>query len=251
MSTSKDNIAKCLEKLKDGDPAKQFLQDLTDYGTYVKQKSSYIDNVIEMAETNEHHKNRLRFAYKTCEVPSGRLAAGGDKKNNFFAALNAQNITKPHIETTYCIKEEDCAKYYPDIIEAIDKSGTREEAETPLYYADMTKINELLNDENRDSFKVEGTRWNYRIFGYVFSNKPFLIPGVDECTVEGFKQNLNIRSAFLPDDGYYWVSLDFNAEEIRIPALWSKEPAWVNAFRDRKDVHKSTAYAIFRRRELY
>ena len=32
---------------------------------------------------------------------------------------------------------------------------------------------------------------------------------------------------------------DFNAEEIRIPALWSKEPAWVNAFRDRKDVHKS------------
>lgn len=38
---------------------------------------------------------------------------------------------------------------------------------------------------------------------------------------------------------------DFNAEEIRIPALWSKEPAWLNAFKDHKDVHKSTACAIW------
>ena len=38
-------------------------------------------------QNNTHHKNRLRFSYKTCEVPSGRLAAGGDKKNTFFARM--------------------------------------------------------------------------------------------------------------------------------------------------------------------
>ena len=43
-----------------------------------------------------------------------------------------------------------------------------------------------------------------------------------------------------------WVkNCDFNAEEVRIPALWSKEPVWVEAFKNRDDIHKRTAYAIF------
>lgn len=87
MSTSKEAIQQCLTRLPEGDPARQFLTDLTNYGTYTKQKSSYIDNIIAMAENNTYHKNRLRFSYKTCEVPSGRLAAGGDKKNTFFARM--------------------------------------------------------------------------------------------------------------------------------------------------------------------
>lgn len=43
----------------------------------------------------------------------------------------------------------------------------------------------------------------------------------------------------------YVHNCDFNAEEIRIPALWSGEPAWVSAFSQNKDVHKSTAVAIW------
>lgn len=43
----------------------------------------------------------------------------------------------------------------------------------------------------------------------------------------------------------YVHNCDFNAEEIRIPALWSREPAWVDAFSHNKDVHKSTAIAIW------
>lgn len=245
MSTSKDSIQKCLERLPEGDPARRFLTDLTNYGTYSKQKSSYIDNIIEMAESNMHHKNRLRFSYKTCEVPSGRLAAGGDKKNQFFAAVNIQNITKPHVANHYCIPEDAVKQYYPEVIEAIDKSGTREEASTPLRYIDTEKLESLCKENNVTDYKVTGNRWSYRIFGWVFSEEPWLIPGVEEFVVEGFNQNLNIRSTFLPDDGYYWVSLDFNAEEIRIPALWSKEPAWVEAFKHNKDVHKSTAIAIW------
>lgn len=246
MSTSKDSIAKCLEKLPPNDPARQFLQDLTDYGTNVKQKGSYIDNTLEMCN-NKYHKNRLRFSYKTTEVPSGRLAAGGDKKNQFFAGLNIQNITKPHVANHFCVPEDIVKQYYPEVYEALDKSGTLEECRTPLYYLDQEKIQQLCKDNNLESYEVPkgATRWSYRIFGWVFSEKPWLIPGVEEFVVEGFDQNLNIRSTFLPDPGYYWVSLDFNAEEIRIPALWSKEPAWLNAFVNNQDVHKATAVAIW------
>lgn len=251
MSTSKDSIAQCLTRLPKNDPARQFLEDLTNYGTYTKQKSSYVDNIIEMASTNKYHKNRLRFSYKTCEVPSGRLAAGGDKKNGFFSNLNIQNITKPHVTNHFCLPEDIIKQYYPDVIEAIDKSGSLEEASTDLYYIDKDKINQYCIDNNTSFNIPEGTkRWSYRIFGWVFSEKPWLIPGVEEYTVEGFIQDLNIRSTFLPDPNYYWVSLDFNAEEIRIPALWSKEPAWVDAFKHNKDVHKSTAIAIWGE-ELY
>ena len=241
MSTSKESISACLEKLKDGDPAKQFLQDLTDYGAYTKQKGSYVDNIIEMAENNKHHKNRLRFSYKTCEVPSGRLAAGGDKKNEFFASANIQNITKPHVTTNFTLPEDIIKQYYPEVIDLIDKSGTREECDIELKLLDEEKLKSL--DPN---YKVSGMRHCYRIYGWVFSDKPWMIPGINEYTVEAFNQNLNIRSAFLPDDDYYWVSIDFNAEEIRIPALWCKEPAWLNAFIEGKDVHKSTAIAIWR-----
>ena len=250
MSTSKEAISDCLEKLKKinpKDPAIQFLTDLTNYGTYIKQKSSYIDNIIDMSESNIYHKNRLRFSYKTTEVPSGRLAAGGDKKNQFFAAANIQNITKPHVTSHYAIKEELAAKYYPDVIEEINKSGTKEEAITHLYYTDINRIKQYCMDNDYTFIEPTeiSTRLSYRIYGWIFSDKPWLIPNAEELIVEGFNQDLNIRSAFLPDDDYYWVSLDFNAEEVRIPAIWSGEPAWVNAFKDGKDVHKSTAIAIW------
>ena len=177
----------------------------------------------------------------------GRLAAGGDKKNAFVSPLNIQNIPKPHVTNHYVIPEDICKKYYPEVIEVIDKSGTLEEGETDLRYIDQDKIKELCNKNGFDYNQVQqaGKRWSYRIFGYVVSEKPWLIPGVEEGVVEGFIQELNSRSCFLPDPGYYFVTLDFNAEEIRIPALWSKEPAWLNAFKDHKDVHKSTACAIW------
>lgn len=246
MSTSKDSIKNCLDKLDKNDPHRQFLQDLTNYGTLIKQKSSYVDNIIDMATSNIYHKNRLRFSYKTCEVPSGRLAAGGDKKNSFFANCNIQNITKPHVTNHFAIPESACEKYYPDVWQALNDSGTREECRNPLYFIDKDKILKLCIDNNSNlNLPKDATRWCYRIYGWVFSDFPWLIPNVQELVVEGFIQDLNIRSTFLPDDGYFWVSLDFNAEEIRIPAIWSREPAWVDAFSHNKDVHKSTAIAIW------
>lgn len=245
MSTSKDSIKACLERLSENDPARQFLEDLTSYGTYTKQKSSYMDNVIELAETNEHHKGRLRFAYKTCEVPSGRFAAGGDKKTNFFSTINIQNITKPHTANHFCLQESIVKEYYPEIIEAIDKSGSREECDTPLTILDKDKLNQL--DSN---YVVEGNRHSYRIRDWVFSDKPFMIPNTEEYVVEGFNQDLNIRSAFLPDDGYMWTSclgLDTKVEietgeQVPITFFENKENRLNHKIRTLKGYSSVTAY---------
>ncbi len=247
MSTSKEAIQSCLKSLAENDPNRQFLEDLTNYGTYTKQKSSYVDNIIEDAESNIHHKNRLRFGYKTTEVPSGRLAAGGDKKNKFVSCLNVQNQPKPHVTNHYVIPEDICKEYYPEVIEAINKSGSLEEAETDLRYINQDKIKELCNQYNFDynNVKQTGKRWSYRIYGYVFSEEPWLIPGVEEQVVEGFIQDLNVRSIFLPEPGYYWVGLDYSAEEIRLAALLSGEPAWTEAFKNGEDIHKRTAISIW------
>ena len=81
-STSKgsiDNAIKLLEakekRTGKKDPTIGFLKDLQNYAAYNKQRTSYVDNVLEECD-NQLHRNRLRFSYKTCEVPSGRLAAG-------------------------------------------------------------------------------------------------------------------------------------------------------------------------------
>lgn len=219
MKTGKENIDATLKTLDKGTKEYQFLSDLSKYATLTKQKSSYIDNVLEMCN-NEFHPNRLRFGYKTCEVPSGRLAAGGDKKNDFFANLNIQNITKPHAHMFFVAHQDKVITKYPDMVKMLDDSGTREECE------------------------YDGA-WCFRIFGWVFWDKPFNIEGEQEMQSEGFNQKLNIRSAFCSDENAYWVSLDFNAEEIRVPALITKEPVWLNTFISGGDVHRNTAIALW------
>jgi hypothetical protein len=43
----------------------------------------------------------------------------------------------------------------------------------------------------------------------------------------------------------YVHNCDFNAEELRIPTLITKEPIWTDAFANDKDVHKMTAISIW------
>lgn len=251
MSTSKVAIQQCLKSLSKDDPARQLLKDLVDYASLSKQRSSYVDNVIEMCK-NKNHPNRLRFMYKNCEVPSGRFAAGGDKKNTFFSTLNIQNITKPHVTMHYVITVEQCKAYYPEVYDKIIASGTREECDTEDIYKEEqlaelsktvgeTKAQEIIDKIKDRSFK----RHSYKILDWVFSTIPWLIPGVDEQEIEAFDQYLNIRAAFLPDPDHLWVSIDFNAEELRIPTLITKEPVWLDAFKHNKDIHKQTAIAIW------
>lgn len=227
-------IENALKTLDPADPNYRLLKNLVKFGHLRKLKTSYVDNIIEMCN-NPYHPNRLRFSYKTTEVPSGRLAAGGDKKNQYFAALNIQNIPKPHVESWYYITLQEALQYMPDIKDHMYDANGKE-------VRDFKYIKRSLTSDGVEE-TIEYTMTV--ILDWIFANHPWNIPGVQEYEVEGFRQDRNIRSCFMPDDGRYWVSIDYAAEELRIAALVSGEQVWSNVFSTDGDVHESTAKAIW------
>lgn len=183
---------------------------------------------------------RLRFGYKNTEVPSGRYAAGGSAKDTYFAKANIQNQPKPHPQNYYVQHVDLVKQYNPEILEAIDKSGTFEEGFTE--YTPNQATLDYLKDKD---YKLPEKRFSFKIMDWVFSDCPFFYEGQEEKVAEGFNQYLNPRSCFLPDENQYWVSIDYAAEELRIAALLSKEPNWIEAFSNGRDIHKATAVTMF------
>lgn len=235
--SGEDNIDVALSTMEKTDPNYRLLSNLVKFSSLRKQKTSYVDNIIDMAN-NQYHPNRLRFSYKTTEVPSGRLAAGGDKKNPYFASLNIQNIPKPHVEMWYYLPAKTVFEHFPDMMDHMfeEVDGQKKEKR------DWKYTKRTLTSDGVDK-EVNYTMT--RILDWIFADHPFDIEGVQEYTIEGFKQHRNIRSCFLPDDGRYWVSIDYAAEELRVAALVSGEPVWEEVFRTGGDVHESTAKAIW------
>lgn len=70
------------------------LRSYIEYKKTAKLISSYIKPFLKEYE----RRGYCRFAYKTTEVPTGRLACGKDGKNSFFSPINAQSIPKPHVK---------------------------------------------------------------------------------------------------------------------------------------------------------
>ncbi len=54
-----------------------------------------------------------------------------------------------------------------------------------------------------------------------------------------------IRSAFIPKDGYKLVGIDYSQIELRLLAHFSKDKALIEAFNEDKDIHRQTAVKIF------
>lgn len=216
LKSDKTSINNTLSKYSLTDNQRKFMQDILDYASLSKQKGTYTDNFIKMC-SKSHYGNRLRFSYKTMVVPSGRLAAGGDKKNHYYADSNIQNITKPKIGDVFYIHKD-----------TLKELG----------------LDESLYDNPRQEYNYNGEN-TYMILDWVFKETPWNIEYDEEhpnhFIIEGFKQHLNIRSVFCPDDDKYWVSCDFSAQELRLPALISKEPLWTETFASGGDLHKEMA----------
>lgn len=68
----------------------------------------------------------------------------------------------------------------------------------------------------------------------------------DEGAVEGFKQEFNMRSAIVPPKDFLWVSIDYKAQELRLPANFSHEPVFLKAFLNNEDIHKVVAQETFK-----
>ena len=220
LKSDKNSINNTLSKYSLTDNQRKFMQDILDYASLSKQKGTYTDNFIEMC-SKSHYGNRLRFSYKTMVVPSGRLAAGGDKKNHYYADSNIQNITKPKIGDVFYIHKD-----------TLKELG----------------LDESLYDNPRQEYNYNGEN-TYMILDWVFKETPWNIEYDEEhpnhFIIEGFKQHLNIRSVFCPDDDKYWVSCDFSAQELRLPALISKEPLWTETFASGGDLHKEMAIRMW------
>ena len=95
----------------------------------------------------------------------------------------------------------------------------------------------LKNDENRiyTSFLQTGTAT-----GRLSSKNPNLqnIPVRTDAGAE-------IRSAFIPKEGYKLIGIDYSQIELRLLAHFSEDKALVEAFNDNKDIHQQTAVKIF------
>jgi len=54
-----------------------------------------------------------------------------------------------------------------------------------------------------------------------------------------------IRKGFVPEEGYVFLSVDYSQIELRVLAHLSGDPAFVEAFRADRDIHRETAARIF------
>ena len=218
LKADKEHINITIDKLKlsKDDPKRIFMEGLIEYAALTKQKGTYVDAFIDMATKSKYY-GKLRFGYKTMVVPSGRLAAGGQKKNKYFSETNIQNVPKPHPTTVYYVRYDDLIKVKPEF--------------------------EGKYDNDYQEYTFEGG-YSYKILDWVFKESIWNI-GIPEKKIEGFEQDLNMRSTFCADKDKYWVSCDFSAQELRLAALLSGEEGWTKTFANDGDLHEYMAKQIW------
>lgn len=187
------------------------LKSYINYKKTAKLISSYIKPLLKEYE----RRGYCRFAYKTTEVPTGRLACGKDGKNSFFSPINAQSLPKPHVKME-------------DVFDLGDRNLFSKKDNIIMGYKFVYS-----------SYDEEGK--------HIIPDDPTYIGWV-----EGMDDDLNIRMAISPkmledsnDDEFLYSSFDYAAEELRIAANLSREPNWVDAFVHGDDIHKRTAVAIW------
>ena len=187
------------------------LKSYINYKKTAKLISSYIKPLLKEYE----RRGYCRFAYKTTEVPTGRLACGKDGKNSFFSPINAQSLPKPHVKME-------------DVFDLGDRNLFSKKDNIIMGYKFVYS-----------SYDEEGK--------HVIPDDPTYIGWV-----EGMDDDLNIRMAISPKmlvdsggDEFLYCSFDYAAEELRIAANLSREPNWVDAFVHGDDIHKRTAVAIW------
>ena len=187
------------------------LKSYINYKKTAKLISSYIKPLLKEYE----RRGYCRFAYKTTEVPTGRLACGKDGKNSFFSPINAQSLPKPHVKME-------------DVFDLGDRNLFSKKDNIIMGYKFVYS-----------SYDEEGK--------HIIPDDPAYIGWV-----EGMDDDLNIRMAISPkmledsnDDEFLYSSFDYAAEELRIAANLSREPNWVDAFVHGDDIHKRTAVAIW------
>lgn len=128
------------------------LKSYINYKKTAKLISSYIKPLLKEYE----RRGYCRFAYKTTEVPTGRLACGKDGKNSFFSPINAQSLPKPHVkmedvfdlgDRNLFSKKDNIIMGYKFVYSSYDEEGKHIIPDDPTYIGWV----EGMDDEDRKS----------------------------------------------------------------------------------------------------
>jgi DNA polymerase I-like protein with 3'-5' exonuclease and polymerase domains len=182
------------------------------YRKLQKASGTYIQPLLKSSADN----HPVRFAYKTTMVPTGRFAGGSKETNPFFTKVNIQAIIKPFSRNFL----------------AIPNTGKKSVVGWKFLPIDR------LDD---GTLQVKG-----HTIGTEVNGKPVY----DECVksgyiVEGKEPTSNLRKAFKCHPDHLFCHFDYKAEEMRLPANFSKDPVMIDMFLSGKDPHTQTAYMMF------
>lgn len=218
--------------------ANKFIDKMLAYTATATLKGNFVKNILAACD-NELHPLYGRFNYRTTVVPSGRLAASGDKSGtNFFINVNSQNQPKPHPQDYFSIHIDEAPVDIKNRFKNPD--GT---------YKDRI----MYQTDKREYEIVRLLDWLFCPIYYMkhdFDRYPDDFPFQNEgpeCKIaEGANQHLNIRSLYLPfRDDEYLLSIDYSGQELKAATMLSQEPVWVEAFSTGQDAHKATAMKVF------
>lgn len=93
---------------------------------------------------------------------------------------------------------------------------------------------------NKRTGRIHPTYWQILSTGRISVKEP----NVNQIPARG-ELAKKIRECFIPRPGYKMVGGDFSGMELRIIAEISKDPLWVNAFKDGQDLHSVLCAATF------
>lgn len=129
-----------------------------------------------------------------------------------------------------------------------DSKSSSESFYMPFNFQNMTKPNTSLF---RKEFIGDAPQNENLVLGYRFTElKNGEEKGLDPIEiVEGMGGNYNIRKAItVPERNkkdWYFASLDYVAEELRIIGGLSKDPVYLKAFLEDKDIYKTVGSSMF------
>ena len=184
-----------------------FIDDLLTYRKLSKIISTYTS---PFKKYYKDYIQGVRFQYNNINTPTGRLScSGGKSKQNpdelYFAKINTQAIPKP---------------IPADFVLATD------------YIGDLSK-------KDKDNI-VE-------VMGYTFVEltEEELAQYDHSVVIEGQTKYSNLRAAYLAGNERIWVSVDFSACELVLPAIFSNEPIYIETFKKKGDPHKVVAIEMW------
>jgi len=136
--------------------------------------------------------------------------------------------------------------YSTDVSVLEQLSDMHELPEKILRYRTLSKLKStyadaLLNLVSKETGRIH-TSFNQTVTatGRLSSSNPNL----QNIPIRG-EEGQQIRSAFIPQDGWQLISADYSQIELRILAHCSEDPILIQAFVDDEDIHTRTAAEVF------